>query len=37
MIRAAHQNGSTVPFSLERLLSLGVSLKVVRSVYRGKS
>lgn len=34
-VRIAFKNGSTVPYSLARLLELGVSLRVVRAVYRG--
>jgi len=35
MIRLAYKTGGTVSFSLSRLLSLGVSLKVAMSVYKG--
>jgi hypothetical protein len=34
-VRIAYKTGGTVWYSLNRLLSLGVSLKVVRAVYRG--
>ncbi len=35
IVRAAYASGSTVPYSLSRLLSLGFSLKVIKAVYRG--
>ena len=35
MIRLAYKTGGTVGFSLSRLLGLGISLKVLRAVYRG--
>lgn len=35
LIRLAYKTGGTVGYSLNRLLSLGVSLKIVRAVYRG--
>lgn len=34
IVRKAYASGNTVPYSLGRLLELGVSLKVVRAVYR---
>lgn len=35
MIRLAYATGGTVGFSLSRLLSLKISTKVLRAVYRG--
>lgn len=34
LIRIAYKNGSTVPYSLGRLLELGISLTVIRAVHR---
>jgi hypothetical protein len=34
--RLAYKTGGSVPYTLERLISLKLSLKVIRSIYRGK-
>lgn len=34
--RLAYRTGGTVPYTLERLITLKLSLKVIRSIYRGK-
>lgn len=34
LVRLAYKTGGTVGFSLNRLISLGVSLKVIRAVKR---
>ncbi len=36
VVREAYAAGRTVPYSLDRLLELKVSLRVVRAVYRGQ-
>ena len=36
IVRKAYAAGQTVPYSLQRLIELKFSLKVVRAVYRGK-
>ena len=35
--RQAFKTGSTVPFSLGRLMDLKLSLKVIRAIYRNPS
>ncbi len=35
IIKNAEKNGKTVDYSLSRMIELGVSLKTIRSVYRG--
>lgn len=35
LCRLAYKTGGTVPYTLAHLLSLKLSLKVVRSIYRG--
>jgi hypothetical protein len=37
IVRTAYRTGSTVGYSLTRLIELKCSLKVVRAVYRGKA
>lgn len=37
LVRVAYKSGSTVPYSLGRLLELGVSLKVIKAVLRQKT
>ena len=36
IVKKAYETGQTVGFSLERLIDLKISLKVIRAVYRGK-
>ena len=35
LVRLAYASGSTVPYSLGRLIELKFSLKIIRAVYRG--
>lgn len=35
LCRIAYETGSTVPYSPQRLLTLKLSLRIVRAIYRG--
>jgi len=35
IIKNAERNGKTVDYSISRMIELGISLKTIRSVYRG--